>query len=256
LKTLALAAVLAISGLPLASCWSQTSTAGIFGAGTADATDSTGPADGGSGSESGGAGFCASNPGHTLCDDFDDRENAAAGWTSIASGRGALSTDRARVRSAPRSLLAQVSPGPTSVNAAQVKRVVGGSSRIRVSFEVFIAAPTDAVGDSIASVEFSSGYLDLVWFTGGTLRLAEQTAAGAPAQQHTATAPLLPSQWVRVTMEVTPGRVRIVLGGASVVDEATTSTFEGPATLALGLFSDDGFGISANYDDLLVDTSF
>jgi len=201
------------------------------------------------------AGFCASNLGHTLCDDFDNRDDATLGWMTSRGGRGFVDTDSVRTRSAPHAFLAGTSAGPQIISYASIYRSVGTSNRLRLSFDVFVTPPPGSVGDSFASIQFAGEvYLDIIWLTGGGFLITER--GGATRPEHPASKDIPASTWIRLQVETTPGRIIASVDGVTALDVATMRTYSGAAEVHLGMYSEDAFAIAFDYDNVLVDTSF
>ncbi len=210
-------------------------------------TDSSSTTDGATG------GFCASNPGHLFCDDFDDREDPSVGWQTDQGGRCVGDVDLVHFKSAPHSVRADTPTGPEIVSYAHITRSFGETTKLRVSFDIYVTPPSGSVGDSLGTVNFPQGYFDMGWYTSGDFRLTERT--NSPNVDHISTVTLPSGKWVRVLIQVTPGHVLASFDGVVGIDAATAS-FSGNAGISLGLFSEDTFSIAANYDNILVDTSF
>ncbi|MDB5218236.1 MAG: hypothetical protein JWO86_6163 [Myxococcaceae bacterium] len=216
--------------------------------GSVDAAD----ADGGDTS----IGFCAANPGHRFCDDFDDRTNVATKWTSTdLSGRGIIVSDTALSRSAPRSFSSSTMTGASVVSTASVAFELGNFDKVRLSFDFHAATPTGTVGDSIATVHFTAGYFDLVWFDNGRFGVTERADPMPPIDHFSPTFMPLDT-WVHMVIEVTPGQLVVKLDGTIVVDVATTRAYSGGAGFTLGLYSEDTRGVTFHYDNVLADTAF
>lgn len=199
--------------------------------------------------------FCASNPGHTFCDDFDDRADVTATWTKERGGRGELATDTTRSRSAPQSFLASTAAGAQTISYAFITRDVGPTNRVRFAFDVFVTKPPGDVGDSFGSINFPNGmYLDLLWFTSGAFSIMER--GGGENIDLAATRMFPAGQWVRVQVESTPGRILATLDGVTAIDRVTTRIYSGAATVSVGLYSEDAYAIGFNYDNVVVDTTF
>lgn len=228
-----------------------------------DATGAGG--DGGRPTESGvaeaGAGdadapFCASNPGHAFCDDFDDRVDPRTKWGSTnLQGRGSVSSDATLSRSAPRSYVAQTPAGASVVSVANLDQQLGVSDRLRVAFDVQVTAPSGDVGDSLGTLHFAGGYIDILWFTTGVLRITERSP-GKPSLDHDATAPLAAGAWRRLQVDCTPGHIVVLLDDVSVIDAQTTRSYTGASGFSLGLYSEDAESIAFHYDNVLADTVF
>jgi hypothetical protein len=204
-------------------------------------------------------GFCASNPGHTFCDDFDDRVDIASnGWMQSMGGRGVAGADVALASSMPRSLRTATPAGGKVISFASMFRTIGPTTRIRVSVDVYVTAPSASVGDTFVNVRFpNNAYFDILWFETGAVWITERTN-GDPNTDHKAAAGALPSgKWVRFLFESTPGRIFASFDGVPAIDITTSRTqFQGTAMVSLGLYSDDAASIAFNYDNLLVDTTF
>jgi hypothetical protein len=221
----------------------------------ADGSEIVLPNDGGIVEDSS-VGFCAANPGHTLCDDFDNRTDVTSGWAAGLQGRGVVRAETTRVRSAPRSFVAETAAGTKMVSIASMGRVVAASAdRIRYSFDVYISPPSSSFGDSFATVRFGSTlYLDFLWFDTGVFWVTERN--GGPNIDHVGTKPLPPNTWVRVQLETTPGRIVASVNGVVTIDATTTRNYSGQTLVSLGLYSDDALAISFAFDNVIADTSF
>lgn len=199
--------------------------------------------------------FCTANPGHTLCSDFDDDGDLAPGWTTNVSGRGMIRADTTHTRSPPNSFLARTTAGAAGVSTAQIGRTVGVTNRMRFSFDVYVTPPAGPVGDSIATVKFSGGYLDVLWFETGTVWITERGVAG-PNIDHVSPQKIPANTWVRVQLEVVPGKITMKLDGVTVIDDTTARTYDGTAGVGLGIYSNDALAIDLHYDDVLADIAF
>jgi hypothetical protein len=198
--------------------------------------------------------FCASNPGHTFCDDFDDREDVTVGWQTDQGGRCTGSADVTFWKSPPRSARADIPAGDAIASYAHIGRSFGTTTMLRVSFDIFVTPPSGDVGDSLGTVSFPQGYFDIVWYTSGSFVLTERTSN--PNVDHAASVKLPSGKWARLEIETTPGHLRAKVDGVVAIDTSTTGTFSGVPALYLGLFAEDTKSIAANYDNVLVDTSF
>jgi hypothetical protein len=226
---------------------------GLDSASALDGGDGTANAD--SGTDASPLAFCSSNPGHTFCDDFDDRADAKVGWETDFGGRSLGSTDVTRSSSPPRSFRSETTAGLIVASYSHISRTFGTTNRVRAAFDIFVTPPSGSVGDSLGTLNFPQGNLDIVWYTSGTFALAERPA-GKPNIDHNSAIPLPSGKWVRVQIECTPGRIVLSVDGALAFDATTVVTYQGSPGLSLGLYSEDTFAIAANYDNVLVDTSF
>jgi hypothetical protein len=204
--------------------------------------------------------FCAANPGHTFCDDFDDRTDiVSAGWSKSSGGRGVVRADVGLSRSAPRSLRSETAVGATVISYASLERDIGTTNRVRLSFDLYITSPGADVGDSFVTIRFPNGYLDCLWFTAGGFWISERTSNPTIDHKAVTPTPALPSgKWMRLQLESTPGRIFASVDGVTLIDATTTQTqiFQGAAGITLGLYSEDTYAIGFNYDNVLVDTTF
>jgi hypothetical protein len=201
-------------------------------------------------------GFCAANPGHRFCDDFDDRTNVATKWTSTdLSGRGTMLSDTALSRSAPRSFSSATMTGASVISTGSLALELGNFDKVRLSFDFHAATPSGSVGDSIATVHFSAGYFDLVWSETGRFGITER-ADPMPPIQHTSPTFMPLNTWVHMVIEVTPGQLVMKLDDTTVIDVATTRSYSGGAGFTLGLYSQDTQAVTFHYDNVLADTSF
>jgi hypothetical protein len=200
-------------------------------------------------------GFCAANPGHTFCDDFDDRTDVTAGWSTDLLGRGAIRAETSRVRSAPRAYVAETPTGTKKVSVASMGRVIAANAdRIRYSFDVYVTPPGGNAGDSFATVHFANLYFDFLWFETGAFWVTERN--GGPNLDHVGTKPIPPGTWARIQLEITPGRIVATVNGVTSIDATTTRTYAGQTLISLGLYSDDALAISFTFDNVVADTVF
>jgi hypothetical protein len=204
----------------------------------------------------GSLGFCAANPGHTFCDDFDQGTDLLSKWSnSDVKGRGVIQSDATLARSAPRSFKSSTPAGASVVSVANLDRELGMTDRIRLSFDFNATQPTASVGDSVATLRFAAGYFDLVWFDNGKFGLTER-ADPMPPIDHFSPQFLTDGAWARLQIEVTPGRLVVKVDGVSVIDAVTTRPYSGAAGITIGLYSQDTQAITFHYDNVLIDTAF
>lgn len=217
------------------------SDASIDGAGDADGAESS-------------SRFCTQNPGHGFCDDFDDRSDVKQGWDLSVGGRGVVDSDVMVFRSAPRSFASRTPAGAPQISYAALQHDFAETTRIKVAFDVLVTLPTGNAGDSMATVAFPNGYIDIVWFSDGHLTMTERTSD--PNVEHAVTRKILPGAWARLEVVLTPGHLAATIDGITAIDTATTHTFSGGSSISVGLYSNDALAISMNYDNLTVDTAF
>jgi hypothetical protein len=230
-------------------------SSGTDGPGRADGSEIELPNDGGIVEDSS-LGFCAANPGHTFCDDFDDRADVTKGWATDLQGRGVVRGETSRLRSAPRSFVSETPAGGTKmVSVAALRRVIAASAdRVRFSFDVYVTPPGGNVGDSFATIHFNNLYLDFLWFETGAFWVTERN--GGPNIDHVGTKPIPPGTWVRVQVESTPGRIVATVNGVTTIDTPTSRTYSGQALVSLGLYSEDALAIAFTFDNAIADTTF
>lgn len=204
----------------------------------------------------GSVGFCAANPGHTFCDDFDEGTDVASRWSGTSvTGRGVIESDPTLARSAPRSFKSSTPAGTSMVSTASLDRELGTTDRIRLSFDYNATQPSTSVGDSVATLRFAAGYFDLVWFDNGKFGLTER-ADPMPPIDHFSPQFLVNGAWARLQIEVTPARLVVKLDGVTVIDAVTTRPYSGAAGITIGLYSVDARAVAFYFDNVLIDTAF
>ena len=90
-----------------------------------------------------GSGFCATHPGHTFCDDFDDGDLAAR-WSSVFGVRGAPLRDDAGATSPPFALLATAAATTSAAgdfHASSVLKVFSATTHLHLSANVLALQP-------------------------------------------------------------------------------------------------------------------
>jgi hypothetical protein len=246
-------------------CSSDTFVASDAGS---DAATGDGPA------ADGGAPFCATHPGATICEDFDTEYDAASGlnpnWVPFVFG-GALSRSNDAV-SSPAALLSSV-PASNQAGAALLARDLNlkVARRLQVTMKVQVD-PTCGKGlwsvmsfsGDVAGTGVAIGVLTYPLGTGTSLALYSETKSDAGSRKAAAgSVEIVLGQWRELSLDIDFGatlpdggvgtRTRLTYGGATIIDLTGEAAALASPAFNLGTASESAAGgCTVRYDDVLV----
>jgi hypothetical protein len=184
-------------------------------------------------------GFCAANPGHTVCDDFDDRTDLGSNWAKDVSDASSVAISGTRFKSAPHGFRAEIG---VTMNAPAyiIRRPVNGNS-YKVSFDMYIDEATAASGFSFGSLSVDRSSFDFLWYAGRGGEIAESVTAAdggvntLPAYRFGQPIPL--NRWTRIEVELTPSALRASVDGVTVVSNMQPRMPAGQPVVYIGLYA-------------------
>jgi hypothetical protein len=209
-------------------------------------------------------GWCAGQPAHTFCDDFDESP-LLSGWDNAEqSGGGALALDGVIYTSPHEALLATVDLS-TPPSQARLVKSFSQASRIVLAFEGRVDSAPDSEQAAVASIWGASSHRVVLQFSVAMLKVDEigpnpDGGAASYTDSHVLSVAPQIGAWAHVDFEldigVTTNSVSISIGGEPATVFSLSANFvPGPPTVRLGadVSTASQGGWAMRYDDVTVD---
>jgi hypothetical protein len=204
-----------------------------------------------------GLGFCAANPGHSVCDDFDGRLALGPPWT----GDPKVEISSERAESAPNALRVLLSVDGGNYVNSQRPLTSGIGADYTLSFSLYIdPLNTEKGAFSIGSVYMKGMDLGFSYYgQTSVLRITETIKTidggipdgGEPSYYYDLSTIVPKAIWTRVELHINKGRLTASVNNNSGLDVALHSVYSGTPTVSFGIYSLKDQRVF--YDNLLFD---
>ncbi|MDB4936370.1 MAG: hypothetical protein JWP87_3342 [Labilithrix sp.] len=220
------------------------------------------------------ASWCATQPPHWFCADFDEVGGPEVGWTKSNVGGGGvpIAHDLSVSVSAPASARSAVTNGSAKGGsyAVLIKSVSPHPASMTVGFDILTSAPTGEAYDGgatlfaiqdLATVDGAMTYGVTLDVPGGAPGLNVNTSylGDGGFAEFFASVQALATDWTRVVVALDfgpPERVRVSFNGAVQLDHVIDGSRATPnieLRVSLGVVAKSGGPLHANYDNVTID---